>query len=73
LLTRVGVQVDVGELLGDQVQQARLGQPVDLDVELEALEDVAHRRARTLHVGAQVLADVSWSPISFFRSSGDVL
>jgi hypothetical protein len=29
------VQVDVGELLGDQVQQPGLGQPVDLGVEVE--------------------------------------
>ena len=55
---RVGVQVDVGELLGDQVEQAGLGQPVDLGVEVEALEDVAHGRREGLHVGAQVLADV---------------
>ncbi len=54
----VRVQVDVGELLGDQVQQSGLGQPVDLGVELEALEDVAHRGRERLDVGAQVLADV---------------
>ena len=54
----VGVEVDVGELLGDEVEQPGLGQPVDLGVELEALEDVAHGRRERLHVGAQVLADV---------------
>ena len=39
---RVGVQVDVGELFGDEIQQPGLGEFVDLGVELEALEDVAH-------------------------------
>ena len=54
----LGVQVDVGELLGDEVEQPGLGEPVDLGVELEALEDVAHGGRERLHVGAQVLADV---------------
>ena len=54
----LGVQVDVGELLGHQVEQAGLGQPVDLGVELEALEDVAHGGRERLHVGEQVFADV---------------
>jgi hypothetical protein len=54
----LGVQVDVGELLGDEVEQAGLGQLVDLGVELEALEDVAHGGREPLHVGAEVLADV---------------
>jgi hypothetical protein len=35
-----------------------LAEPVDLRRELEALEDVAHRRRERLDVGAQVLADV---------------
>jgi hypothetical protein len=54
----VRVQVDVGELLGDEIQEAGLAQPVDLGVEVEALEDVAHCRRERLHVGAQVLGDV---------------
>ena len=52
------VQVDVRELLGDQIEQTGLGEAVDLQVELEALEDVPHRRRKRLDVGAQVLADV---------------
>ena len=54
----IGMEVDVGELLGDEVEQAGLGQLVDLGVKLEALENVAHGRRERLHVGAQVLADV---------------
>jgi hypothetical protein len=38
--------------------QAGLGEAVDLGVEVEALEDVAHGRAEGLHVGSQVLGDV---------------
>jgi hypothetical protein len=52
------MQVDVRELLGHEVEQARLVEPVDLRVELEALEDVPHGRGEALHVRAQVLADV---------------
>jgi hypothetical protein len=54
----LGVQVDVRELLGHQVEQPGLVEPVDLRVEVEALEDVAHRRRERLDVLAQVLADV---------------
>ena len=54
----LGVEVDVGELFRDKVEQAGLRQLVDLRVKLEALEDVPHRRRERLHVGAQILADV---------------
>ena len=56
---KVGVKFDVRELLGDKVEQPRLGEPVDLSVELEAFEDVADRRREALQVGAKVLADVA--------------
>jgi hypothetical protein len=42
------VQIDVGELLGDQVQQAGLGQAVDLNMKVESLEDVANGRRERL-------------------------
>ena len=70
----VGVEIDVGELLRDQIEQVRLGEPVDLDGEVEALEDVADVGGKGLHVGASGSpAMLSWSPISFFRSRADVL
>ena len=47
-----------GELLRDEIEQPALGEPVDLRVKVEALEDVAHRRRERLHVGAEVFADV---------------
>ncbi len=52
------VQVDVRELLGDQIEQVGLGQPLDLRVEVEALEDVPGRGGEALEVGVQVLPDV---------------
>jgi hypothetical protein len=36
------VQVDLGELFRHLVEQPGLGQALDLGVEFEALEDVAH-------------------------------
>ena len=54
----LGMQVDVGELLGHQIQQSGLGQPVDLGMEVEGLEDVAHGGRKRLDVREQVLLDV---------------
>ena len=54
----VGVEVDGGEFLGDQIEQVGLGEPVDLDGELEALENVADVGREALHIGRQVLAHV---------------
>ncbi len=39
-----GMEVDVGELLGDLIEQLRFRQPLNLSVEIEPLENVAHRR-----------------------------
>ena len=54
----VRVEVDVGELLRDEVEQPGLGELVDLGVEVEALEDVAGGGRERLDVGPEVLADV---------------
>ena len=39
-----GVEVNVGELFRDEVEQPELGKFVDLDVESEVLENIAHGR-----------------------------
>ncbi|OQB95809.1 MAG: hypothetical protein BWX86_01072 [Verrucomicrobia bacterium ADurb.Bin122] len=54
----VGVEVDGGELLGHEVEQAGLGEAVDLGVKFEALEDVAHGGGKAVEVGAEVFGDV---------------
>ena len=54
----IRVQVDVGEFLGDQVQQSVLGQPLHLGVEIEALEDVPRLRGEPVEVGVEVLLHV---------------
>ena len=56
------VQVDVGELLGHQVQQAGFGQPFDLGLEVEALEDVPRLRREALDVAVEVLRDMILIP-----------
>ena len=66
----VRVQVDVGELLGHQVEQPGLGQPVNLGVEIEAGEDVAHGWREGLDVGAQILADVVLVAHELFQVQG---
>jgi hypothetical protein len=42
-LLTIRVQVDPGKLLGDLVQQTILGEPVNLRVEVEPLEDAPDR------------------------------
>ena len=58
VVDHVRVQIDAGELLGDQIEQIGLGQALDLAGEVEALEDVARRRREGLQIGVEVLADV---------------
>ena len=53
-----GVKVDAGELLGYLVEQAALGKPVNLGVEVEPLEDVADGGRERLDVAVEVLLDV---------------
>jgi hypothetical protein len=36
----IRVEIDVGELFCDQVQQTRLVEPIDLDVKLKTFEDI---------------------------------
>ena len=69
----VGVEVDGGKLFGDEVEEAGLGQAVDLGVEIEALKDVTHGGREGVHVGAQVFADVVLVAHELFRSRGEVL
>lgn len=54
----IRVQVDAGELLCDLIQQSRLGQPLHLCRELEALEYVPHRGGEGRQVAVEVLPDV---------------
>ena len=49
---RSGVQVNLAELLGDQVQQVGLVEAVHLEVELKALKDVPHRWGERLDIAA---------------------
>ncbi len=58
IVDRLGVQVDIRGLLGDEVKQAGLVELVDLGVEVETLENVPHRGRETPEVGAQVFPDV---------------
>ena len=54
----VGVQVEAGEFLGDEIQQPRLVQPLDGGGKIEAGEDVLHVRGKGPDSGLQVMAQV---------------
>jgi hypothetical protein len=42
----VGVEIDASELFGDLIEHAALGETVYLSVDVEAFEDVPHRREK---------------------------
>ena len=44
---RARVQIDIGELGDDEVEDVRLAHPLDLGFELEEVEDVAGRSSRS--------------------------
>ena len=55
---RIGMEVDSGEFFTDEVQEPGLGEPVDLGVKLEGLEDVPDVRGEALGVGVEVFSGV---------------
>ena len=55
---QVGVQLDVGEALGDLVEEPSPGQAIHLGEKVEALEDVAHVQGEALDVAFQVAGDM---------------
>jgi hypothetical protein len=52
------MEIDARELLGHEVEQARLCEPLDLGVKLEPFEDVAHRRGEARDILIEVFPDV---------------
>jgi hypothetical protein len=75
VINGVRVQVDIGEFLGNQVEQAGLGQTFNLGIEVEALEAVARGQGKALDVRVEVfpdmvlvaeqLAEVEWRCVGF--------
>jgi hypothetical protein len=54
----VRVEIDLGEPLGDEVEQLVFGQPVDLGEEIEPLENIADRGREALNVCVEILGNV---------------
>ncbi len=54
----VGMEINIGELLGNEIEQSCFGEAINLGVELEALKDVAHGGRKCLHVSAKVFGDM---------------
>ena len=52
------MQIDVGELLRDEIEQACLVEAIDLDVKVESLEDVPHLWREALQIATEVFTDV---------------
>ncbi len=64
---RVRVQVHVAELGDDEVEQVRLAHPLDLGLELEEVEDVAHVLREALDVTDEMLVDVIGVALELFE------
>jgi hypothetical protein len=54
----VRMQIDLRKFLGDEIEEAGFAKRINLRVELEALEDVAHSGRERLDVGEEILSDV---------------
>ncbi|OFZ70139.1 MAG: hypothetical protein A2Z01_06125 [Betaproteobacteria bacterium RBG_16_58_11] len=63
---RFGMQVELAEFLSDLIQQPGFGQPLNLDVEFEMLEDVAHRGRERLNVPGQITDTSDTSKSEYF-------
>ena len=64
---RVRVQVDVAELGDDEVEDVRLAHPLDLVLELEGFEDVAHIPREAVDVADEVPLDVVGITLELFE------
>ena len=61
-----GMQIDLRKLLGDQIQQIRLGEALDVCVKIEAFENIAHGRREGFDVAVEIIADVILIARQFF-------
>jgi hypothetical protein len=53
-----GVEINVGKLFGNEIQQAGLGKFINLGVKLETFKNVPHGGRERLEIRAQIFADV---------------
>ena len=70
---RVRVQVDIAELRDDEVEDVCLAHPLDLVLELEEVEDVAHIPREALDVADEVLLDVVGVTLELLEIEGGVV
>lgn len=69
----VRVQINAGKALGHPIQQPGFGETHDLGLEVEVFGNAPHRCRKVLNIGERFFLMWSWSPISFFMSSGEML
>lgn len=62
-----GMQIDVREFLGDEIQQPGLGEPVNLVVEVERFKDITHGRGKGLQIRKEIFLDVVLIPHQLFH------
>ena len=67
------MQVDIAELRDDEIEDVRLAHPLDLVLELEEVEDVAHVLREALDVADEVLLDVVGVALELLEIEGGVV
>ena len=67
------MQIDIGELGHDEVEDVRLAHPLDLVLELEEVEDVAHVGREALDVADEVRLDVVGVALELLEVEGGVI
>ena len=70
---RVRVQVDIAELRDNEVEDVCLAHPLDLVLELEEVEDIAHIPREALDVALEVFLDVVGVTLEFLEIEGGLV
>ena len=70
---RVRVQVDIAKLRDDEVENVGLAHPLNLVLELEEIEDIAHIPREALDVADEVLLDVVGVALELHEVEGGVV
>ena len=69
----VWVQVDIGELRDDEIEDVRLAHLLDLGLKLKVLEDAAHVGRESVDVADQVFGNMVWVGLELLEGKSRVV
>ena len=65
-----GVEVDGGELFGNEIKKPGLREFIDLGMKLKALKNITHRRRESLHISPKIFPDMILIAHEHFQIQG---